>query len=57
MKTGDRVMSLPAIKEIVPNGSLGTVQEAYPDGWGIVKFDDGIRLLIRLNGNFVVVKE
>ena len=55
MKTGDRVMSLPVIQEIVPSGSLGTVQEAYSDGWGIVKFDDGTKLLIRLNGNFVVV--
>lgn len=57
MKSGDRVLSLPVIKEIVPSGSLGTVQEVYPDGWGIVKFDDGISLLIKLNKNFVVVKE
>jgi hypothetical protein len=57
MKSGDRVLSLPVIKEIVPSGSLGTVQKIYPDGWGIVKFDDGISLLIRLNGNFEVVKE
>ncbi|MEK0285951.1 hypothetical protein [Caldifermentibacillus hisashii] len=57
MKTGDRVMSLPVIQEIVPSGSLGTVQEVYSDGWGVVKFDDGIRLLIKLNKNFVVVKE
>jgi hypothetical protein len=60
MKLGDRVVSKVNInsfqmfceKHEIPNesftksGSTGTIEEMFDSGWGIVKFENGTRVLM-----------
>jgi hypothetical protein len=60
MKTGDEVISLVGFQNTIhafpkknelpkvtsfPKGSKATIEEIYPSGYGIVRFENGERLL------------
>jgi hypothetical protein len=61
LKKGDKVLLLTSIIDSVqmfpkkhkipevtsiPNGSYAIIEEIYPSGWGIVKFENGKRVLV-----------
>ncbi len=68
MNKGDEIISLVDIAQAVhmfpkkyempdvtsiPKGSIAKIEEMYPSGFGIVKFEDGIRLLVKLKEKFI----
>ena len=68
MNKGDEVISLVDIPQAIhmfpkkyetpnvtsiPKGTIAKVEEVYPSGFGIVKFEGGIRLLVKLKEKFI----